>query len=249
MNAGDVFDLKRMFVGDFPLLFLAEIAVRTFVLYAYALIMLRFMGRRGMRQISVFDLAIIIALGSAVGDPMFYPDVPLLHGMVVITVIVVVERLLAEIVQRSEKADNFISGKPIRVVYEGRLELTENGESGLSREELFSELRSRNVQQLGQVHVAYLEQSGEVSAFLYDEQEAGAGLPIVPPWDLEPPIRFGVGEDVAESSTYACQKCGTTLHLESEQLFPLCPHCDGEDWLRALRVPLKRMRDERQEGP
>ena len=150
MDVGDVFDLQRMFVGDFPLLFLAEIAVRTFVLYAYALIMLRFMGRRGMRQISVFDLAIIIALGSAVGDPMFYPDVPLLHGMVVITVIVVVERLLAEIVQRSEKADTFISGKPIRVVYEGRLELLENGESGLSREELFSELRCLQVQQLGQ---------------------------------------------------------------------------------------------------
>ena len=60
MDVGDVFDLKRMFVGDFPLLFLAEIAVRTFVLYAYALIMLRFMGRRGMSQSSVFDLAILI---------------------------------------------------------------------------------------------------------------------------------------------------------------------------------------------
>ena len=249
MDVGDVFDLKRMFVGDFPLLFLAEIAVRTFVLYAYALIMLRFMGRRGMRQISVFDLAIIIALGSAVGDPMFYPDVPLLHGMVVITVIVVVERLLAEIVQRSEKADTFISGKPIRVVYEGRLELLENGESGLSREELFSELRCLQVQQLGQVHVAYLEQSGEVSAFLYDEQEVGPGLPIVPPWDLGPPVAFQAGDNVPDSNTYACQNCGTTIYLEGERPFPTCPHCEREQWLRALRVPLKRMRDDRQEGP
>lgn len=248
MNPEDVFNLKRMFVGDLPLLFLAEIAVRTFVLYAYALIMLRLMGRRGMRQISVFDLAIIIALGSAVGDPMFYPDVPLLHGMVVITVIVVVERLLAELVQRSETADTFLSGKPKRIVYEGRLELPEDGEVGLSREELFSELRSREVQQLGEVCVAYLEQSGEVSVFRFDEHEVIPGLPIVPPWELEPPTTFAAGAGVLESGPYACHDCGTTVQLESGQPFPSCPACGGDQWMVAARMPLKQLRDDRRDG-
>jgi len=32
-----------------------------------------------------FDLLIIIALGSAVGDPMFYPEVSLLWGTVVMS--------------------------------------------------------------------------------------------------------------------------------------------------------------------
>lgn len=248
MNPGDVFNLKRMFLGDFPLLFLAEIAVRTFVLYAYALIMLRLMGRRGTRQISIFDLAIIIALGSAVGDPMFYPNVPLLHGMVVITVIVVLERLLAELVQRSETADTFISGKPTRVVHEGRLELHEGGDIGLSREELFSELRGREVQQLGEVCVAYLEQSGEVSVFRFDEHEVRPGLPIIPPWELEPPTTFPAGAGVLEDGPYACHDCGTTLHLDSGQPFPSCAACGGDQWLVAARTPLKRLRDDTQNG-
>jgi uncharacterized membrane protein YcaP (DUF421 family) len=230
-----------MFLGDFPLLFLVEIAVRTFVLYAYALLMLRLMGRRSMRQISTFDLAIIIALGSAVGDPMFYPDVPLLHGMVVITVIVVMERLLAELVQRSEAADVFISGKPIRVVHLGRLELRAGSEAGLSRDELFGELRCQQVQQLGQVRVAYLEQGGQVSSFLFDDEEVRPGLPIVPPWELEPPTLYSVGTSAQERGPYACSQCGETVYLEDEQAFPVCPHCEGDEWVVAWREPLKQV--------
>jgi uncharacterized membrane protein YcaP (DUF421 family) len=231
-----------MFLGDFPLLFLVEIAVRTFVLYAYSLLMLRLMGRRGMRQISTFDLAIIIALGSAVGDPMFYPDVPLLHGMVVITVIVVMERLLAELVQRSEAADVFISGKPIRVVHLGRLELRAGAETGLSRDELFGELRCQQVQQLGQVRVAYLEQGGEVSAFLFEDEEVRPGLPIVPPWELEPPTSYEKGDNATDGGPYACSRCAETVYLKDGQVFPVCPRCEGDEWVVALQEPLRQVR-------
>ena len=46
------------------------------------------LGKRGMGELSPFELVIIVALGSAVGDPMFYADVPLVHGIIVITVVV-----------------------------------------------------------------------------------------------------------------------------------------------------------------
>lgn len=239
MNPSDVFDLKRMFIGDAPPVFLLEIVVRTALMYGYALLMLRLMGRRSMGQLSAFDFAIVIALGSAVGDPMFYPQVPLIHGMVVITVIVAMERGLAGLVQRSETADTLISGKPILLVNDGRLEANAQGEDTLSREELFSILRTEDVQQLGEVKRAYLEQNGKVSVFHHEGDGIRPGLPIVPPWELEAPETFEADEAAPEAGVYACHECGTVLEFAAADGFRLCPHCDGETWTRAVMRPLE----------
>src|SRR3982751_6355612 len=86
------FDLGRILLGNRPWVFLVEIFLRTVVMYAYVLFVVRLLGKRGMGQLAPFDFVIIIALGSATGDPMFYPDVPLLHAIVAITAIVLFTR-------------------------------------------------------------------------------------------------------------------------------------------------------------
>lgn len=58
-------DLKRMFIGDETPLFLVEIAVRTTVIFLFTLLLLRLLGKRGVRQHSLFEVTIIIGLGAA----------------------------------------------------------------------------------------------------------------------------------------------------------------------------------------
>jgi len=51
------FDWHRIFLGDeLGLLFLLEIVFRTVVMYGYALIFARAIGKRGVGQISPFEL-------------------------------------------------------------------------------------------------------------------------------------------------------------------------------------------------
>lgn len=81
-----VFDLQRMLIGDLPWTFTFEVIVRTVIMYVYTLLMIRLLTKRAVGQLSLVEFLLVIALGSAVGDPMFYHDVPLLHGIAVITV-------------------------------------------------------------------------------------------------------------------------------------------------------------------
>jgi uncharacterized membrane protein YcaP (DUF421 family) len=74
MEGAYTFDLARILLGRLPWLYLAEILLRTTIVYFFALFVVRTIGKRGMGQLAPFDFVIIIALGSAVGDPMFYPD-------------------------------------------------------------------------------------------------------------------------------------------------------------------------------
>lgn len=44
-------------------------------MFTILLLTLKLAGKRGVKQLSIFETVIIIALGSAAGDPMFYEDV------------------------------------------------------------------------------------------------------------------------------------------------------------------------------
>src|SRR5687768_9562931 len=87
----DPFDLRAMFLGDAGPLFLLEISFRTAFMFLYTILLIRVMGKRGVSRLSSWQYVIIVALGSAVGDPMLHPDVPLIHGCAVITTIVTLE--------------------------------------------------------------------------------------------------------------------------------------------------------------
>jgi uncharacterized membrane protein YcaP (DUF421 family) len=228
------FDLRRMFLGDLPPLFLLEIVFRTAFLFLYTLLMIRVVGKRGLSQLTPFELTIIIALGSAVGDPMFYPDVPLLHGMVVITVVVALQRNLIYLVHRSDRVESFVEGEPAQMVVDGRLELKCMEHERFSRDELFSSLRLERVEHLGQVKCAYLEDSGQLSAFLFTPRETRPGLPIIPPWELAEPQSFASGTAAPETAVFACNTCGNTLAARQGQTLPTCSYCEGEAWVTAV---------------
>ncbi|MDY6812116.1 MAG: DUF421 domain-containing protein [Pseudomonadota bacterium] len=162
------FDLVRMFLGeDWHVLFWAEVACRTAVMYLFMLVMTRFIGKRGVGQITPFEFLIVVVLGSATGDPMFYPHVPLLHGMIVITVVVLLQRLFARVTNRSQALHHALETRPVLLIADGRINAGGLGRQSLSRKELMMVLRMQGVEDVGAVRRAYFEPSGAVSIFQY----------------------------------------------------------------------------------
>lgn len=162
------FDLVRMFLGeDWHVRFWAEVACRTAVMYLFMLVMTRFIGKRGVGQITPFEFLIVVVLGSATGDPMFYPHVPLLHGMIVITVVVLLQRLFARVTNRSQALHHALETRPVLLIADGRINAGGLGRQSLSRKELMMVLRMQGVEDVGAVRRAYIEPSGAVSIFQY----------------------------------------------------------------------------------
>lgn len=175
------FDWMRMLLGDPPPLFMLEIVVRVVVIYAVALVMMQAMGKRGRNQMNPLEYLIIIALGSATGDVMFYPEVPLLYAVIVIALLVVIGAVVARLEARSERFRSLLESEPTVLIEAGRLLDEKLQGERISRGELFSELREAGIEQLGQVRVAILELSGRVSVFRYDDEDVWEGENIMPP--------------------------------------------------------------------
>jgi uncharacterized membrane protein YcaP (DUF421 family) len=227
------FDLERMFIGDGEILFLLEIIVRTVIIFVFALMLVRLLGKRGQGELSPFEFVIIVALGSAVGDPMFYPEVPLVHSFVVIASVVALIRILEALTLKGGPTEELLESVPSCLVEDGRVVLGGLRRESLSRDELFMSLREHGVEQLGQVRRAYLEPSGRISCFSFAAGKATAGLPIIPTCDTlyHPPLSQET--TVPQAGLWACAECGETYRLGSGQAFPACPRCDAGKWVPA----------------
>lgn len=224
------FDIVRIFFGNTTWTDVAEIIFRTSVLFVFTFIMLRLVGHRGLGQLSLSEFVLIIGLGSAVGDPMFYFDIPLIHGMIVITVIVVYQVLLTTSTMKFPKLADVVDGRATRLVVDGMVDLDGLRMSRLTHQELFAELRQKDVTQLGEVQRAYLEQDGQISSFKFAEGEAKIGLPILP-IHIEDLTTIRKGESIPYNQTFACQHCGYTRDWKSVASADACPRCQQDVWV------------------
>lgn len=163
------FDWYRIFLGNLSPLFILEIAFRTAFMYLFTVLMARMIGKRGMAQLTPFEFIIVIVLGSATGDPMLYPNVPLIYGMAIVTTIVLMEKIYAFFSQKYGAIERFIESKPTLLISKGAIVKKNLEEVAYSKENLMMQLREHGIDDIGRVKEAYLEPSGSLSLFTYDK--------------------------------------------------------------------------------
>ena len=221
------FDWHAFFFGEEKWMFIFEVALRTLIMFIFILSSLRLLGKRGIKQLSVFELGVIIALGSAAGDPMFYKDVGLVFGMLVLAVVVILYRLLTYLTEKSEKLEKIVEGSASYIIKNGAFIMSEMKKEPISYQEFFAELRMNNVSHLGQVRIAIAEATGEISLFFYPDDEVKFGLPILPH------LYDKFLEAIDEENIYACNCCGTVQTIAPRKEYH-CPGCNNNHWVKAI---------------
>src|SRR5690606_10787104 len=158
----NAFEWGRVLLNDLPVEFLWEVLFRTAVMFLCLLMVIRFTGKRGVRQLSVFEIVIIVGLGSAAGDPMFYEGVGLLPALVTFLTVVLLYRFVTWLVAKSKRFEKIVEGEPVCLIENGRFAIDDFKKEGLAQDEFFMELRIQHVEHLGQVRQALIEIDGEI---------------------------------------------------------------------------------------
>lgn len=224
----DIFEWERVLINNHPFEFLFEVIFRSIIMFIVLLITLRFTGKRGVKQLSIFETVIIIALGSAAGDPMFYEDVGLIPAFTVFFVIIIMYRLVTMLTGKFKWFESLVEGKTECLIEEGKFSITTFKREGLAQDEFFSELRLRSIEHLGQVKNAYLETSGEVSIFFYEDKDVKYGLPILPQ------LFNKKIQTITKPGFYSCTFCGHTQEAEKGKVY--CKICKKTEWVEAIKT-------------
>jgi uncharacterized membrane protein YcaP (DUF421 family) len=224
----EIFEWERVLFNDLPMEFLLEVLFRTVIMFIVVLLTLKFAGKRGVKQLSIFEIVIIISLGSAAGDPMFYEDVGLIPAIVVFSVILIMYRFVTWLLGRYRWFENFIEGRTQCIIEDGQFSIMSFGKEDLAQDEFFAELRLKSIEHLGQVRNAYVETNGDVSVFFYEDKDVKYGLP------LRPQLFSRKSRLIAKSGIYACTFCANVQ--EHEPTTATCSMCGRDEWVEAIRT-------------
>ncbi|MES2818243.1 MAG: YetF domain-containing protein [Pseudomonadota bacterium] len=221
------FDWQRMLLDNIPLEFLGEVAARTLLAFVVVFLFLKIAGRRGVRQLSLFELVIILTLGSAAGDMTFYEDVPLLPVLTVFAIMAVCYRLTTALMSRHPRFQAWLEGQPFTLIRDGQFELETLTQGNIAHDEFLMELRQQGVEHLGQVRLGIVEVNGDVSLYFYDPATTRPGLSVLPP------SFKALYQCAPYRALYACNHCGGLQPLEPQQHLN-CPRCVQDLWSEAL---------------
>ena len=226
MNTLLTIDWTEILLGAEDCSFLPEVIVRTVIMFLIIIIGLRFLGKRGVKQLSVFELVVIIGLGSAAGDPMFYKEVGILFSLFVFIIIIALYAILTFLLGKSKKFENMVEGEPTCLIEDGVFVLESFKKENLGNDEFFAELRLRGVSQLGQVETAIAETSGELSTFFYTDEKSKPGLSVML-GSLSNPVKI-----IDRPGHYSCIFCAYT---EDKPVGPAgtCPNCGRDEWVES----------------
>ena len=221
------FDWQRMLIDKLPVPFLLEVTVRTLFAYLVVFMFLKISGRRGVRQLSLFELVVILTLGSAAGDVTFYDDVPLLPIVVVFGTLLALYRITTYAMERMPRFGDWLEGKPAVIIQDGVCDVPSLERKNISTDEFFMELRQKGVEHLGQVRIGIMEVNGDVSLYFQPEDKVRPGLSVLPS-----PLRQQYHQ-VPSAGLYACTWCGNITPMQAGE-GGACVRCGHEQWSETI---------------
>ena len=219
-------DWRTFLLGEEEWNFLYEVLLRSAIMFIVALSAMRILGRRGTKQ-GVFELVLIITLGSAAGDPMFYKKVGVLPAILVFACVVVMYKIINFLTARVQALDDLIEGTHARLVKDCRFAVENTELKNLRHDELFEDLRLHGVKHLGQIESAYIEASGQVSVYFLPDEKVEHGLPVTPELFEKQIV------EIKKQDIYSCCHCGLTKELKPAKDVT-CEICKNQKWVKSI---------------
>lgn len=147
-----------------------QMALRTIIIYAVSLLLVRLGSKRFLSQATAFDFIISIMLGSVMsrainGSAPFFPT--LIAGLVLIAL----HTLFAWIAFRTDWFGTLVKGNPVLLIEDGTVQQQGVRQSGLSTHDLEQALRLQGQQSdPAKIKLAYLERNGRISVIPYERE-------------------------------------------------------------------------------
>ncbi len=217
-------DIKRILIGNAPPEFLLEVLVRSLIVYILALIVVRWMGKRMSGQLTIIEMSVMVMMGAIIAPPVQIPDRGIVPGLLVLFTTLFLLRTVNWISFRKPGFEKKVQGEVKLLVKNGVILPEAQKKSRITNQQLFEELRGKNIYNLGAVKRLYLEACGMFT--IYQEEEPKPGLPLYPSTDRDLYNRH----PAAPGTGKACTRCGLVQPREAAA----CPHCGAGQWSKTI---------------
>ncbi len=154
-----------------------EVALKVIAIYFILVILLRFLGKREVGQLSVFDLVILLIIADiatfGIDNNEFF-----LPSLLCLAVLGLLQKLLAKLLLHNGFLREMFEGKPTIIVYEGRIFIKNMKRESLLIDDLISQMRLNKISDINEIRLAVLENNGLLS-IIKKSDERKAYTPLI----------------------------------------------------------------------
>ncbi|HET7643409.1 MAG TPA: YetF domain-containing protein [Nitrososphaeraceae archaeon] len=154
--------IENAFNVDLKMIF--AVIFRTTIVTLLIVFVIKWLGNKGLGQLSSIELIIILGLGNAVSEPMLNPnEVSIPQGFAVIIIAIAIFKMYDYLTTRYKKFSKVIVAEPILLVKDGNILHDALMKARISKDEFESYLRLSGTDDISNIRLSYLEINGQVS--------------------------------------------------------------------------------------
>lgn len=163
------------------------ILIRTWILYAVVIFSVRLMGKRQLGELQPSELVITILVSNIATLSLEDTEIPLLHGILPILLLVCFEVLVSWLTLKSVRMRRLVSGSPQVIIRGGVIDQQKLHELRFSLDDLMTSLRTAGIFSASEVQYAVVETNGTVSVMQKpayqpaEKGDVGAASPAADP--------------------------------------------------------------------
>ena len=156
------------------------VIIRTAIIFAVLLIVMRLMGKRQIGEMQPFELVITLLIAELACIPMADTSIPLLYGVVSVLAIFVLHELFTLLDLKVKPLKSLLSGKPSVVVNKNGIDDYQLKRNNLDVSDLIESLRAAGYFSLDCIDYALYESNGTFSALpKHNYEQMQTSLPLV----------------------------------------------------------------------
>ncbi len=152
---------------------MTTILIRTLIIYTTLILTMRFMGKRQLGELEISDLVTTLLISEIASLPLTNTEIPLAHAILPILILMSLEVLLPVLQMKLPWLKSLFAVHPAILVKNGVPDRDTMRASRVSTEELISQLRQKDVTDVGDVVYAILEPNGQISVVQKDSSDSG----------------------------------------------------------------------------
>lgn len=145
--------------------------IRAVIIYVFVIVAVRLMGKRTVGELNPHELVITILLSAIAVIPLEENSMPLANCLVPILLFVSLEIIVACVSLKSVKIRNFVQGRPIMIIKDGKLDQSKLAQLRFTIDDVVDALRQKDVFDISQVQQAVIETNGSISVLLKAEYQ------------------------------------------------------------------------------
>ena len=148
-----------------------EIVVRSLVMLLILFIIIKLLGKKQIKNLTLYDYVLSITIGSVAADTIISLDTPLYDGIIALLVFGIIGYIVSLLTYNNHSMEKIMDGEPITLYENNNFNYNNLEKSKISVAKVLEQCRLKNCFDINELDCAILEPSGDISILLKENNQ------------------------------------------------------------------------------